>query len=809
MHSRCDPYDIGCPECLAEPGCPCTDRGHAHAIRSTGLAAGSPISEPGSTSAPRGGRPACGPRTRWRRACTGSLERAARVGRTSSARGQSAVRSCVVPQDPDPQGVQVVRRRPPSLDLEPGVTVVVGPNGSGKSNVVDAIGWVLGAQAPSAVRSQKMDDVIFAGTAKRTGARAGPRSSLTIDNTSGMLPIEFTEVTITRTLFRSGDSEYAINGVPCRLLDIQELLSDTGVGRQQHVIISQGQIDAVLNARPEERRLHHRRGGRRAEVPPAQGEERAPPGRHRGQPHPAPGPAARGAPPAAPARAPGRRGPPSRRRGGRARARCASTWPAASWPRLRARLERPPRTRGRAAARPSATLQAPRWPSSTRRCMATEAQLTAMGGDDLGDALAQFESLCERARGLASLLAERRRGIDRDRSAFVDQGVDRHPRGRGGPAGGRARRGRGRGRRARAARAAELAAAEAALADAARRASRTDWADGVAAAERPGRRGAGRAGGAAVERRARRGRAGPGARRGSTGWPRSRRGWPPRPTGCGPRSPRPSRPSCRWSRRSTGPSSGGPTAEAALAEAEDAQRAAESEHHAWVARAEALALALDEARSRGRRRAAGRRRRRARHPARPRRDRRRLGGGLRGRRRRGARRRRGRRRRRRPAGRSQAPARRAHRRRGAGRCGRAAERRPRRRSGEPVRRHVRGAVAAAARRSTRLLDALVGAAVVVDGGWAEAVDVGAGPSRRHRRHPGGRPVRRRPAGGSAPPAPAPPAPPSTRPERARPQAAAPAAGAAADWPRPTEARRRGPRGPRPSCRGSSTTTTVA
>src|SRR5690349_15398922 len=137
--------------------------------------------------------------------------------------------------------------------MEPGVTVVVGPNGSGKSNVVDAIAWVLGAQAPSAVRSQKMDDVIFAGTAKRA-ALGRAEVGLTIDNSSGILPIEFTEITISRTLFRSGDSEYAINGVPCRLLDLQELLSDAGVGRQQHVIVSQGQIDAVLNARPEDRR---------------------------------------------------------------------------------------------------------------------------------------------------------------------------------------------------------------------------------------------------------------------------------------------------------------------------------------------------------------------------------------------------------------------------------------------------------------------------------------------------------------------------------------------------------------------------
>ena len=141
-----------------------------------------------------------------------------------------------------------------SLDFEPGITVVVGPNGSGKSNVVDAVAWVLGAQGPRTVRSSKMEDVIFAGTAKKP-ALGRAEVSLTIDNSAGILPIGFSEVTITRTLFRSGDSEYAINGVPCRLLDVQELLSDSGVGRQQHVIVSQGQLDSVLNARPEDRRL--------------------------------------------------------------------------------------------------------------------------------------------------------------------------------------------------------------------------------------------------------------------------------------------------------------------------------------------------------------------------------------------------------------------------------------------------------------------------------------------------------------------------------------------------------------------------
>jgi chromosome segregation protein len=160
-----------------------------------------------------------------------------------------------------------------ALDFEPGITVVVGPNGSGKSNVVDAIAWVLGAQAPSAVRSQRMDDVIFAGTSKRP-ALGRAEVSLTIDNTSGYLPVGFTEVTVRRTLFRSGESEYAINNVPCRLLEIQDLLSDAGVGRQQHVIASQGQLDAILNARPEERRaiieeaagvLKHRKRRERSE----------------------------------------------------------------------------------------------------------------------------------------------------------------------------------------------------------------------------------------------------------------------------------------------------------------------------------------------------------------------------------------------------------------------------------------------------------------------------------------------------------------------------------------------------------------
>ncbi len=159
------------------------------------------------------------------------------------------------------------------LEFEPGVTAVVGPNGSGKSNVVDAVTWVLGAQSTRALRSVKMEDVIFVGTASRA-ALGRAEVALTLDNASGKLPVDGAEVTISRTLFRSGESEYAINGTTCRLLDVQELLSDSGVGRQQHMIIGQGQLDSVLNSRPEDRRavieeaagvLKHRRRKERAE----------------------------------------------------------------------------------------------------------------------------------------------------------------------------------------------------------------------------------------------------------------------------------------------------------------------------------------------------------------------------------------------------------------------------------------------------------------------------------------------------------------------------------------------------------------
>jgi len=306
-----------------------------------------------------------------------------------------------------------------SLDMEPGVTVVVGPNGSGKSNVVDAIAWVLGAQAPSAVRSQKMDDVIFAGTASRP-ALGRAEVSLTIDNQAGLLPIEFSEVTITRTLWRSGESEYAINGSPCRMLDIQELLSDSGVGRQQHVIISQGQIDAVLNARPEDRRLiieeaagilKYRRRKEKAERR-LQGTEanllrlqdllRE----IRRQLRPLE-----------------RQAEAARRHGALAdELQTLRVYVAGlDLGRLRRRLDTAEGARrDLRASEGDAKAQLARLDTEV---MAAESRLAALGGDDVGDDLARGDALRERARGLAAVLAERDRGLQRQLGSSVDEAV--------------------------------------------------------------------------------------------------------------------------------------------------------------------------------------------------------------------------------------------------------------------------------------------------------------------------------------------------------------------------------------------------
>jgi len=308
---------------------------------------------------------------------------------------------------------------PVTLELEPGVTVVVGPNGSGKSNVVDAIAWVLGAQAPSSVRSQKMDDVIFAGTAKRP-ALGRAEVALTIDNSAGLLPIEFNEVTVRRTLFRSGDSEYAINNVPCRLLDVQELLSDSGVGRQQHVIVSQGQIDAVLNARPEDRRMiveeaagvlkfRRRREKAQRRLDATEGnlvrlQDLLREVRRQLRPLE-------------------RQAEAARRHGelvaelGALRVHLAGREVGA----LRSRLANLARDRAALAGDEAARKE--ELGRLDAAVLAAEAELSALGGFDLGDTLVRAESVRERARGLAALLAERRRGIERDRGGLLDAGV--------------------------------------------------------------------------------------------------------------------------------------------------------------------------------------------------------------------------------------------------------------------------------------------------------------------------------------------------------------------------------------------------
>lgn len=160
-----------------------------------------------------------------------------------------------------------------TMKFEPGICAVVGPNGSGKSNVVDALAWVMGEQGAKNLRGGKMEDVIFAGAGERKPLGRA-EVTLTFDNTDKHLPIEYTEVAITRRMFRDGASEYEINGAKARLMDIQELLSDSGIGREMHIIVGQGKLSEILESRPEERRafieeaagvLKHRRRKEKAQ----------------------------------------------------------------------------------------------------------------------------------------------------------------------------------------------------------------------------------------------------------------------------------------------------------------------------------------------------------------------------------------------------------------------------------------------------------------------------------------------------------------------------------------------------------------
>jgi len=306
-----------------------------------------------------------------------------------------------------------------TLDFEPGVCVVVGPNGSGKSNIVDSVAWVLGAQGARALRGGKMDDVIFAGTAERP-ALGRAEVALTIDNTAGMLPIEFSEVTLTRTLFRTGESEYMINGAPCRLLDIQELLSDTGIGRQQHVIVGQGQLDAVLNARPEDRRaiieeaagilkFRKRREKAQRRLEATEGNllrltDLLREVRRQLRPLERQADAAR------------------RHDGIVVELRSITLHLAGrEIDRLQNREQRRVDAR-RDLAREEQDLRV----TLTRLdddVIGAERALAVPGGDDVADLLARTEALRERSRGLTNLVAERRRGLERELAAVADEGV--------------------------------------------------------------------------------------------------------------------------------------------------------------------------------------------------------------------------------------------------------------------------------------------------------------------------------------------------------------------------------------------------
>ncbi|HET9772034.1 MAG TPA: AAA family ATPase, partial [Acidimicrobiia bacterium] len=306
-----------------------------------------------------------------------------------------------------------------TLDFEPGVAVVVGPNGSGKSNVVDAVAWVLGAQGARSLRGGKMEDVIFAGTPKRPASKSA-EVSLTLDNSANTIPIAAREVTITRSLTRDGESGYAINGEPCRLLDITELLSHTGMGRTQHVIVGQGRLDAILQARPEDRRavieeaagiLKYRQRKEKAErrlEATAVNLERLGDLVKEVRRHLKPLE---------------RQADAARRHGGLSeelqaiRLHLAGREITTLTDRLAGLGEKRERFGAEEAV---AREQAARLEAEVTE---SEAALSDLPADSLGDSVATAESLLARARGLGALVTEKRRNIDRSLAALADAGV--------------------------------------------------------------------------------------------------------------------------------------------------------------------------------------------------------------------------------------------------------------------------------------------------------------------------------------------------------------------------------------------------
>src|SRR5882724_10952417 len=292
-----------------------------------------------------------------------------------------------------------------TLDFEPGVAVVVGPNGSGKSNVVDAVAWVLGAQGARSLRGGKMEDVIFAGTPKRPAAGKA-EVSLTLDNSAGIIPVPSREVTITRSLTRDGESGYAINGEPCRLLDIAELLSHTGMGRTQHVIVGQGRLDAILQARPEDRRavieeaagiLKYRQRKEKAErrleatavnLKPLERQADA-----------------------------------ARRHGGLTEELQAIRLHLAGREITTLTERRASLGEKRERFGAEEALSREQAAGLEASVAESEAALADLPADSLGDAVTTAESLLARARGLGALVAEKRRNIDRSLAALADAGV--------------------------------------------------------------------------------------------------------------------------------------------------------------------------------------------------------------------------------------------------------------------------------------------------------------------------------------------------------------------------------------------------
>jgi len=307
-----------------------------------------------------------------------------------------------------------------SFDVRPGqVTGFLGPNGSGKSNIADAIAWALGEQGPRALRGGQMTDVIFAGSPARP-ALGIAEVKLVIDNSAGLIPVPASEVEISRAVFRSGESEYQLGGRPCRLLDIQELLSDTGIGRQQHVIVGQGQLDEVLTAQPGDRRAvieeaagvlkfrkRRERAERRLEATEGNLLRLNDLVREVGRQ----------------LRPLEKQADAARRYGGvEAELRAIRLYLAGHEIAGRqARLERLHDARNENAERER--LVRARLRELDRDVLDIEHSLTALGHDDAAEALVRAETMRERGRGLRALLAEKQRGLERELTAAADEGV--------------------------------------------------------------------------------------------------------------------------------------------------------------------------------------------------------------------------------------------------------------------------------------------------------------------------------------------------------------------------------------------------